>query len=71
MAWGSAGRDVPVSRRQDAVARCFAEDEPVALPGRLQRGRLDHRLGDEDQGRQLPAREIADALAGDDNDSVE
>jgi hypothetical protein len=37
----------------------------------LQRGRLDHRLGDEDQGRQLPAREIADALAGDDNDSVE
>ena len=45
----------PVPRRQDAVAGDHAEEEPVALPGRVQRGRLGHRLGDADQGRELPA----------------
>ena len=34
----------------------IAEDEPVALPGQMQCRRLDHRLGDEDAGRELPAR---------------
>lgn len=27
-----------------------AKDESVALPGEVQRGRLDHRLGHEDEG---------------------
>ena len=32
-----------------------AEDEPVALPGEVQRGRVDHRLGHKDEGSELPA----------------
>lgn len=39
----------------DALAGHLAEDESVALPGRMQCGRLEHRLGDEDQGSELPA----------------
>ena len=45
---------LPVPRRPHAVADRDAGNESVALPGRVQHRRIDHRLGHEDAGRQLP-----------------
>ena len=47
---GRTCRAVPVPRRPDAVAGHHSGEEPLALPGRVQRGRDGDRLGDAGRG---------------------
>src|SRR5882672_9830330 len=56
-------RTLPVPRRQDAVARDHAGEEPVALPGCVSGRRHGDRLGDASGRRVVPAR--GGARAGD------